>query len=111
MKYLAAFLSWLCLLTVPAHALQLTDDRNVTVTFAQSPQRIISLLPSLTESVCAMEQCHRLVGRDRYSNHPAPVRPVAVDRVFTTSGDPDELARLYRIDQPAIVAACRGMLD
>ena len=57
-----------------AHALQLTDDRQVTVTFAQSPQRIISLLPSLTESVCAMEQCHRLVGRDRYSNYPASVR-------------------------------------
>lgn len=61
-----------------ASALQLTDDRNVTVTFAQSPQRIVSLLPSLTESVCAMEQCHRLVGIDRYSNHPASVRGLPV---------------------------------
>ena len=65
----------LCLAVVgPAHALQVTDDRGVTVTFAQTPQRIVSLLPSLTESVCAMEQCQRLVGVDRYSNYPASVQ-------------------------------------
>jgi iron complex transport system substrate-binding protein len=51
-------------------ALQITDDRGVTINFKQSPQRIISLLPSLTESVCALGQCQRLVGVDRYSNWP-----------------------------------------
>lgn len=61
-----------------AQALQLIDDRGVTVPFAQSPQRIVSLLPSLTESVCAMEQCERLVGVDRYSNYPASVRRLPV---------------------------------
>ncbi|MDO8372825.1 MAG: helical backbone metal receptor [Polaromonas sp.] len=63
-----------CAAVVPAHALQLIDDRGVSVSFAQSPQRIVSLLPSLTESVCAMDQCQRLVGVDRYSNYPASVR-------------------------------------
>lgn len=58
----------------PAHALQLTDDRGVSVTLAQSPQRIVSLLPSLTESVCALGECQRLVGVDRYSNYPASVK-------------------------------------
>ena len=53
-----------------AQALQVVDDRGVAVAFAQSPQRIISMLPSLTESVCAMGQCQRLVGVDRYSNYP-----------------------------------------
>jgi iron complex transport system substrate-binding protein len=48
------------------------------VSFAQSPQRIVSLLPSLTESVCAMDQCQRLVGVDRYSNYPASVRSLPV---------------------------------
>lgn len=62
----------------PAQALQLTDDRGITVTFAQSPRRIVSLLPSLTESVCALEQCQRLVGVDRYSNYPATVRRLPV---------------------------------
>jgi iron complex transport system substrate-binding protein len=57
-----------------AQALQVTDDRSITVNFVQSPQRIISMLPSLTESVCAMDQCQRLVGVDRYSNYPDSVQ-------------------------------------
>jgi iron complex transport system substrate-binding protein len=74
----AALLLALLYLAVTAHALQLTDDRGVSVTFAQSPQRIVSLLPSLTESVCALDQCQRLVGVDRYSNYPASVRRLPV---------------------------------
>ncbi|MDE2418118.1 MAG: ABC transporter substrate-binding protein [Burkholderiales bacterium] len=35
---------------------------------------MVSLLPSLTEMVCALGQCQRLVGVDRYSNFPASVR-------------------------------------
>ena len=57
-----------------AWALQVTDDRGVTVTLTRPPQRIVSLLPSLTESVCALGACARLVGVDRYSNDPASVR-------------------------------------
>lgn len=57
-----------------AAGVQVTDDRGVTVVLPQSPQRIVSVLPSLTETVCELGQCHRLVGVDRYSNHPAPVR-------------------------------------
>lgn len=67
-------LVWLGLLATPwAFAFDVKDDRGVTVTFAQSPQRIVSLLPSLTESVCALDQCQRLVGVDRYSNYPEGV--------------------------------------
>lgn len=62
-----------CLMSA-AHALQITDDRGKTVTLAAPPQRIVSLLPSLTETVCALDACARLVGVDRYSNHPASVR-------------------------------------
>jgi len=58
---------------LPALAVQLTDDRGVTVTLAAPPQRIVSLLPSLTETVCELGQCPRLVGVDRYSNWPASV--------------------------------------
>ena len=53
-----------------APAVQLIDDRGRNITLAQPPQRIVSLLPSLTESVCALGQCARLVGVDRYSNWP-----------------------------------------
>jgi iron complex transport system substrate-binding protein len=51
-----------------------TDDGGQRLTFAQPPQRIVSLLPSLTEAVCALNRCQLLVGVDRYSNHPESVR-------------------------------------
>ena len=54
-----------------AQGVQVTDDRGVTVQWPRPPQRIVSLLPSLTETVCALDQCARLVGVDRYSNWPA----------------------------------------
>ncbi len=56
-----------------SHALVLRDDRQVEVTLHQPPQRIVSLLPSLTETVCALGQCQKLVGVDRYSNWPSSV--------------------------------------
>jgi iron complex transport system substrate-binding protein len=73
-RYVAVIAVVFCALLSPVHALQLTDERGVTSTFAQPPQRIVSLLPSLTESVCAMGECQRLVGVDRYSNFPATVK-------------------------------------
>lgn len=56
------------------HAFQVTDDRGNVVNFDKTPQRIVSLLPSLTETVCELGQCGRLVGVDRYSNYPASVQ-------------------------------------
>ena len=53
-----------------AQGVVLRDDRQAEVTIAKPPQRIVSLLPSLTETVCALGQCHKLVGVDRYSNWP-----------------------------------------
>lgn len=61
-----------------AQALDVRDDRGVSVSFTQSPQRIVSLLPSLTEAVCALDQCQRIVGVDRFSNYPASVRRLPV---------------------------------
>jgi iron complex transport system substrate-binding protein len=54
--------------------LQVVDDLGVPLNLDKPPQRIVSLLPSLTESVCALSQCQRLVGVDEYSNFPASVR-------------------------------------
>ncbi len=58
----------------PAGPITIVDARGRRLTFARPPQRIVSLLPSLTESVCALQQCARLVGVDRYSNWPDAVR-------------------------------------
>ena len=79
MKHFATYLTLLCvLMTAPVQALQITDDRGVTVTFAQTPRRIVSLLPSLTETVCELGECSRLVGVARHSGRFVPsVRQVA----------------------------------
>jgi iron complex transport system substrate-binding protein len=72
-RFLLALCLALCC-ALPAAALQITDDRGVTVTLAASPRRIVTLLPSLTETVCELGECRRLVGVDRYSNFPATVQ-------------------------------------
>ena len=65
---------WLAALPIAALAqITLRDDRGATLVLAAAPQRIVSLLPSLTESVCALGACDRLVGTDRFSNWPASV--------------------------------------
>lgn len=57
-----------------AQGVQLTDDRGRRVQLARPPHRIVSLLPSLAESVCALGACDRLVGVDRYTNWPESVQ-------------------------------------
>jgi iron complex transport system substrate-binding protein len=65
----------LLLASAAVHAqLAVRDDRGATLRLDAPPQRIVSLLPSLSESVCALGACARLVGVDRYSNWPASVR-------------------------------------
>ena len=61
-------------LSAQAAGIEVTDDRGRTVTLAAPPQRVVSLLPSLSETVCELGQCHRLVGVDRYSNFPAALQ-------------------------------------
>ena len=56
----------------------ITDDRGASVQLAAPPRRIVSLLPSLTESVCALGLCDRLVGVDRYSSWPDSVHKLPV---------------------------------
>lgn len=66
---------WALLLGAAASALaqQIVDDLGTPVRLAQPARRVVSLLPSLTETVCALGACERLVGVDRYSNFPARV--------------------------------------
>lgn len=61
-------------LAVFAAPVSVTDDRGVVVVFDKSPQRIVSLLPSLTESICALGKCSALVGVDRFSNWPKSIQ-------------------------------------
>ena len=67
------------------------------------PQRIVSLLPSLTESVCALGACARLVGTDRFSNWPA-----SVQRLPKLGGiDDAQIERIVAL-RPDVVLASAG---
>ena len=91
-----------------AGAASLSDDRGVEVSLAQPPQRIVSLLPSLTESVCALKACERLVGVDNFSNWPAAVQALPhvggledanVERIVSLKPDLVLLAKSARITE------------
>ena len=49
------------------------DDRGELVQLARAPERIVTLMPALAESVCALGACDRLVGTDRFANWPTSV--------------------------------------
>ena len=57
-----------------AVAVVVVDDRGQRIELPARPQRVVSLLPSLTEITCALQHCNLLVGTDRFSNWPASVR-------------------------------------
>lgn len=59
--------------TALAAPLAVQDDQGRAVRLAAPARRIVSMLPSLTESVCALGACDRLVGVDRWANFPASV--------------------------------------
>jgi cobalamin transport system substrate-binding protein len=104
-------LAALCWLAAPAFAsspIVVIDDRGVEVTLAQPPRRIVSLLPSLTETVCALKACDRLVGIDSYSNWPVEVQALPhvggledanVERIVALKPDVVLLARSARVSE------------
>jgi iron complex transport system substrate-binding protein len=51
----------------------LFDSAHHELRFERPPERVASLLPSLTETVCELQECARLVVVDRYSNWPDSV--------------------------------------
>jgi iron complex transport system substrate-binding protein len=64
----------LSLVALGAHAFQVVDDRGKAVELAHPAQRVVTMLPSLTETVCELGACERLVGVDDFSNQPDAVR-------------------------------------
>ena len=64
----------------------LTDDADRTVTLDAEPMRIVSLAPSNTEIVCALDACDRLVGVTDFDDYPPEVAEVT-DVVIQTQVD------------------------
>ena len=72
--YFIASCLWLVASSCAQAAIRVQDDRGITHEWATPPARIVTLLPSFSETVCALNACQRLVGVDRYANHPEQVK-------------------------------------
>lgn len=73
-----AILTLLLLLALPwavatEYPFTVVDELGATVTLEVAPQRIVAMIPSHSELVCALAACERLVGVDDFSNHPEAV--------------------------------------
>lgn len=80
----------------PAYPLTLTDDAGREVVLEAPPERIVSLAPSNTEIVCALDACDRLVGVTDFDDYPPKVAEVedvvisaAVDVERVVAAEPD----------------------
>ena len=86
MKRIAFFLSILILIGTACRSPKTADSGNLremtdsygrTVTFCQSPQRIISLSPPITEAIFLLESQDRLVGVSDFCTYPPETEKIA----------------------------------
>ena len=74
MKKLIALLLALGLALATQYPLTVTDDLGRKVTLAAEPQRIVVMLPSATETLCAIGACEKIVATDKFSDWPPEVK-------------------------------------
>jgi iron complex transport system substrate-binding protein len=94
-----------------------TDDTGHAVTLAHRPQRIVSLAPSNTEIVCALDACDRLVGVTDFDDYPAQVTSLpkvvisaTVDIEKVVAARPDlVLAAGNGLTPDTVIAQLRGL--
>ena len=107
--------------------INIIDDRGQQIVLARPAARIVSLLPSLTETVCALQACARLVGVDRYSDWPASVRllpqlggleDTQIERLVAlkpdlvlAAGSTRAIARLESLGIPVLALEPRNLAD
>ncbi|HOW07058.1 MAG TPA: helical backbone metal receptor [Flexilinea sp.] len=85
--YCAVFLTMLFSIAMPVSAVQdtgvaekitVTDDLDRKITLELPLESVVSLAPSVTEIVCALDLCDELIGVDVASNYPDEVTKKAI---------------------------------
>ena len=95
----------------------LTDDVGREVVLDAEPMRIVSLAPSNTEIVCALDACDRLVGVTDFDDYPPEVADVpdvviaaAVDVELVVAAEPDlVLAAGNELTPTAVIEQLDGL--
>ncbi|MDQ3458169.1 MAG: ABC transporter substrate-binding protein [Deinococcota bacterium] len=72
-RFLFLLLTLVSTVALAGYPLTVSDDLGREVTLEAEPERIVSMLPSHTEVVCAVGACDKLVGVDDYSDFPLEV--------------------------------------
>lgn len=72
-KFVLLLALFFSLALATSYPLVVADDLGRTVTLSAEPQRIVVMLPSATETLCAVGACDRIVATDDYSNWPPEV--------------------------------------
>jgi iron complex transport system substrate-binding protein len=95
----------------------LTDDAGRELEIAAEPQRIVSLAPSNTEIVCALDACDRLVGVTDFDDFPPSVAEIdkvvvnaTVDVELVVAAEPDlVLAAGNELTPSAVIEQLDGL--
>jgi len=72
------------LFAAQAHAAHVTDQTGRTISVPDNPQRIISLMPSLTEMVFELGQGEKIVGVTQYSKRPPAALKLPIVGAYKT---------------------------
>lgn len=118
------------LIAASAHALQVRDDRGVTISLERPPERIVSLAPHLAEITFAAGAGAKLVGVSTFTRHPAEATRlpivasygrVDIERLIALhpqlvlawqSGNSAlQIGRLERLGLPVFVTEARSLSD
>jgi iron complex transport system substrate-binding protein len=113
-----------------AHALQVRDDRGVSVSLERPPERIVSLSPHLAEIAFAAGAGTKLIGVSSYTRYPAEAErlpvvassgQVDIERLIVLrpqlvlawkSGNSSlQIGRLERLGLPVLVTEVRFLAD
>lgn len=70
------FIWLLSFATATDYPYTVTDDLGFEVTLTAEPERVVAMIPSHTETLCAINACDKLVGVDEYSNFPGRVNKI-----------------------------------
>jgi iron complex transport system substrate-binding protein len=83
-----------------------TDDAGREVTLADEPQRIVSLAPSNTEIVCALDACDRLVGVPEFrEGYPPDVLDTIAELPVVVTFGPIDRERVVATEPDLVLAA------
>lgn len=88
-----------------------TDELGREVTLERAPERVVSMIPSHTETVCALNACDTLIAVDAFSDYPAEVADLPrLGSGLTGAGEAPDIERLVALSPDLVLVSEFGEL-